>query len=108
MSALRWVRDVDPGIGGPAKAVLRDLADRADGSGVCWPKVQTIAEDNSMDRRTVQRALRKLQKHGLVEVKFTGRGSRYTLPVPCISDASEASERRFRGVRDAPPNKKPQ
>src|SRR5262252_9431742 len=96
MAALKWAREPRPALGGAATSVLRDLADRADDSGVCWPKVRTIVEDTGLDRRTVQRALRRLEEHGLLVVKFTGRGSRYTLPVPSAHAASEASQRRFR------------
>jgi hypothetical protein len=99
MNALRWARMARPGLGGPASAVLRDLADRASESGVCWPAVATIAAETGYCERTVQYALRRLEAEQLVEVKFTGRGSRYTLAVPCTS---EVQQLHLRGAAAAP------
>jgi DNA-binding transcriptional MocR family regulator len=103
MSALKWARQQR--LGGPASAVLRDLADRANESGVCWPSIATIAADTGYDRRTIQRALRTLEHERLIESKRTGRGSRYTLNLSHQrrhSDASDASESHIRGVTLTP------
>lgn len=105
MNALRWAREPRPGLGGPAAAVLRDLADRASESGVCWPSVQTIASSTGYCMRTVQYALRRLETDHLIATKQTGRGSRYTLNLPpegCKSCTSEVQELQVRGARAAP------
>jgi DNA-binding transcriptional MocR family regulator len=112
MAALKWAREPRPGLGGPATAVLRDLADHASESGSCWPAVATMAAETGLSRRTVQRALRRLEAAGLISVRPTGRGSLYVLALPrkanpqvvsrCQSDASEASESHLRGVRVTP------
>jgi hypothetical protein len=105
MSALKWARAPRPGLGGPASAVLRDLADRANESGVCWPSLATIAADTGYCERTVRYALRRLEQHGLLTVKQTGRGSRYTFPAAALtgkSCRSEGQELPLRGARDAP------
>lgn len=48
------------------KLVYVALIGRADREGVCWPTVETIANDCSLAVRTVQLALKKLQQLGLV------------------------------------------
>src|SRR5262245_14009737 len=98
MHALKWAHQ-QRNLGGPATAVLCDLADRATDTGVCWPAVATIAADTGYDRRTVQRALRRLEVEGLLMTRRTGRGTRYTL---AVSAASEASESHIRGVTLTP------
>lgn len=42
------------------KLVLMALADTADGNGVCWPSVSTLAKRCTVSTRTVQRSLRAL------------------------------------------------
>lgn len=37
------------------------------GHGTCWPSVRRIAEDLKLSRRTVQRALADLERHGFLE-----------------------------------------
>src|SRR5262245_27918433 len=97
--ALRWAREPRPGLGGSATAVLRDLADRANDTGVCWPSVSTIGADTSLSRRTVQRALRRLEAENLLRVhQITGRSSRIVLAVAVQADDEPASERRRGGV----------
>lgn len=53
-----WLRDVGSLHG---VLVVLALAKYAIGSGKAWPAVATIAEDSGLDRRSVQRALRKLE-----------------------------------------------
>jgi DNA-binding transcriptional ArsR family regulator len=53
--------------GSPArKAVLMNLADRADGAWLCWPGQKLIAKDTELGERTVRRALDDLEKAGLI------------------------------------------
>jgi len=101
MAALKWVRDVEPGLGGVATAVLRDLADRSNESGVCWPSVATICNDTKFSRRTVQVALRQLEANGLLITKqIHGRSSRYVLAIRAVTPAQEM---RRGGAGDAHP-----
>jgi DNA-binding transcriptional MocR family regulator len=82
MAALKWVRDVEPGLSGVATAVLRDLADRANESGVCWPSIRTIVADTKFCERAVRNALRQLEQQHLLSVhQIPGRSSRYVLKV---------------------------
>lgn len=46
-----------------AKTVYMYLKDH----GTCWPSVRRIAEDLKLSRRTVQRALADLGRHGFLE-----------------------------------------
>ena len=58
--ATAGVRKAVRGLTTAERLVLLDLAERAGPAGRCWPSVQTIAAENEMDRRTVQRSLRDL------------------------------------------------
>ena len=49
-----------------ARAVYMYLQDRANGTGSCWPGINTIAADLKLSRSTVKRALRDLERAGLV------------------------------------------
>ena len=44
---------------------VKPIAAEADGT--CWPSVRRIAADLKLSRRTVQRALADLERHGLLE-----------------------------------------
>ena len=65
--------------------VLVAFAERADSSGSSYPSVRTIAEDSGCTRRTVQRAIRRLEKAGYLStipggmVRGRRRATRYTL-----------------------------
>lgn len=52
-----------------AKTVYMYLKDRSNADDTCWPSVRRIAEDLKLSRRTVQRALADLERHGFVTVK---------------------------------------
>ena len=43
------------------------LRDRGDSEGACWPGVRTIAKELNLSPRTVQRALRDLERLGLIQ-----------------------------------------
>lgn len=62
---MTWA--VDQRTGSPArKAVLMNLADRADAVWLCWPGQKLIAKDTELGERTVRRALDDLEKDGLI------------------------------------------
>ena len=50
-----------------ARTVYMYLKDRSDAGNTCWPSVRRIAEDLKLSRRTVQRALTDLERHGFLE-----------------------------------------
>ena len=50
-----------------ARAVYMYLKDRSNTGDTCWPSVRRIAEDLKLSRRTVQRALSDLERHGFLE-----------------------------------------
>ncbi|WP_394698978.1 helix-turn-helix domain-containing protein [uncultured Cohaesibacter sp.] len=54
---------------GTTKLVLMALADSADDTGACWPRVDTIAHKATASRATVKRALKKLEEIGLLRRK---------------------------------------
>ena len=47
-----------------ARTVYMYLKDRSDAGNTCWP---SVAEDLKLSRRTVQRALTDLERHGFLE-----------------------------------------
>ena len=60
------------------KFVFVSLADQANDDGWCWPRVEKIAERTGYSERTVQYALRKLERLGLIQVVYRkGRASYY-------------------------------
>jgi hypothetical protein len=62
--------------------VLLALADWANDDGACWPSIPTLAEKTRIDRRSVQRIIRRLQSEQLIEIEEgRGRGNqhRYTV-----------------------------
>lgn len=50
------------------KLILMALADAADDSGDCWPKVKTIAKKCCVSERTVQRVMKEFIADGLLEL----------------------------------------
>ena len=54
---------------GSTKAVLVALASFADHDRTCWPSVRTLAHRTGYATRTVQRALRELERRGLLVMK---------------------------------------
>lgn len=65
--------------------VLGVLYAHADGRGRCWPSVAAIADMTGLDRRDVQRTLRRLEAAGWVAVHpGTGRGHSSSYQVPPV------------------------
>src|SRR5262245_2601605 len=99
---------------GPALLVLLALANRCNGrTGRCDPSGRRIAADTGLHRRTVERAIRQLEAHRLLEVTRRHRHrNRYRLLLaeltlgggaPPIYSNARAAERRT-GGGGAPPN----
>lgn len=68
-TALTWAYNEVRGVGLAAKAVLVRLADQANDDGVAWPGKNSLAEKLDCDKRTVDRAIAKLEALGLVRIK---------------------------------------
>jgi hypothetical protein len=51
------------------KILLLAAANYADPDGKCWPKVETLAFDSEVSKRTIQRKLAELQALGLIRVE---------------------------------------
>lgn len=64
-----------------AIAVYIYLADRANKDGICWPSIPTIAKDLKLSESTTRRAIRDLQKAGVIqtEQRYRGNGSNSSL-----------------------------
>lgn len=56
----------DPSIPSRAMAVYMYLKNRADGNGVCYPAIPTIARELHLSRSTVNRALDDLESGGYI------------------------------------------
>lgn len=50
-----------------AVCVYLYLANRANRSGKCWPAIPTIAQELKLSQATVRRAIRDLEREGLLE-----------------------------------------
>ena len=55
------------------KLVLLALANYADSTGLCWPKVRTLCVDTSLSERTVRTALRRLDGDFIAVEKRRGK-----------------------------------
>jgi len=72
MSFKSMVEAFEAKVGNPArKLVLLKLADQANDNGLCWPSYQTIASACEVDRRTVIRHIKQLEKDGFLRVEKT-------------------------------------
>ena len=77
------------------KFVFVSLADQANDDGWCWPRVEKIAERTGYSERTVQYALRKLERLGLIQVVYRkGRASYYRV----LSGANNAPTPANKGI----------
>lgn len=73
IAALNWAWHQDcPNA--TAKLVLIALADRADDDGVCWPRMDTVAERAGVSPRQVSTHLKALEDMGLLTRKRRRRG----------------------------------
>ena len=52
--------------------VLCDLASYADASGLCYPKIKTIAQDIQSSERSVRRTISALEKRGFLRRTIRG------------------------------------
>ena len=68
------------------KFVLLALADHANDEYTCFPSVRHLSEKTNLSRRTIQRAIKTLEKQGLIK-----RTSRKRGPVTQMSNLYELS-----------------
>ena len=72
MSSYNFIYRIDD-LPHRAKSVYVYLRDRSNQDGVCWPGIKTIARELKLSPRTVQRAIRDLEKAGLVARQYRYR-----------------------------------
>jgi len=73
-AALSWAFPVP--VTGPRKAVLTALAEHADEIGGCWPSIARLVLYSGVSERTVQTALKDLERANLVRIDHSsGRTS---------------------------------
>lgn len=93
----------------PTYCALSDYSNNK--SGLCWPKMETLAATLGRSVRTIQRHLHQLQELGLVEFverrRYKGRFSSYLYRVLAIPSMVRNKRRRTTGhgkpVGNAPP-----
>ena len=96
-----------PGWSDGMRAVWIALCVRADSKTLqCFPGLATIAADAGLDRRSAQRALRRIERDGFLRVEQRRRSSLYTL-LPSEGYATSAAPRMPpappQGMTPAPP-----
>jgi hypothetical protein len=78
LEATMWARD-QRGLGAPERLVLLNLADKVRKAQCrAWPGVETIADEENLGETTVRRALRVLERLGLIGKERPGGGYRKT------------------------------
>lgn len=88
-----------------SKLVLISLSDHANSEGICWPSVGRLARRCDMDRRTVQRALRELEKALLLTTTGKkGNRSTYKLNLRLIAAPPAAESRATCGSAPLKPS----
>ena len=96
---MSWVWEHSPAQGSELLLLLA-LADFADDHGMnAYPSVARLARKCRIDRRTVQRILRRITEKGLLSTVGStsggrGRANRYRVVMSNISDAETAADRR--------------
>lgn len=88
---------------GNTRLVLLVLADRANEQGECWPSIADLCRRTKASERTVQAALRELEKLGEIEVDYNSgqRGSnRYRITIEASSKEAKPTP-----AKSAPPAK---
>lgn len=99
----RWaIRDAP--IDTTAKTVAWALATRMNGAGECWPSKAQIAADTGLGKRTVDRAMRRLELAGFVEVRRGGgRGHSNRYGIKGVTEDPKGCHRRhIKGVTVTP------
>lgn len=73
--------------------ILKELANRADDNGLCWPSLNRLANDANLCRRTVIRCLNDLVALGLIAKGFRqGHSTVYRLQLHQAAQAEPAAD----------------
>ena len=76
---LRYVHGIPSG----RRMLLMALANFANGEGVCWPSIKSLAEDADLGERHVSAELKELQNEGYITiVEVPGKSSHYHIHIP--------------------------
>lgn len=65
-AATDWAWSIDPGKA-PLKLILLSMADRADEEHCCYPSIDRLVRDTSLNKKTVQAGINELAKLGLIK-----------------------------------------
>jgi len=101
--ALDWA--IQQPLKAPAKPVLFNLANRANGSHECWPSLDRIAFETGLSKSSVKKALKQLRQEGYLTItprKRDGGGSAsngYRLFLP---ESSQTPGRQMTGATSRP------
>lgn len=72
-AATDWAWDMNPGKA-PLKLILLSMADRADEDHCCFPSIDRLVKDTSLNKKTVQAGINELAKMGLIKDTGERRG----------------------------------
>ena len=76
---LRYVHGMPSG----RRTLLMALANFANGEGVCWPSIKSLAEDADLGERHVSAELKTLAKDGFITiVEVPGKSNHYRIHIP--------------------------
>lgn len=108
-AALNWAQRVR-GISGTSKAVLMQLANRANGErqDTCWPSLEVLAEDACFSIAATRNALRELERAGLLTIDRGCGRHRTSLFILTLGAGQLADERVRPGAQTVPQEKPPQ
>ena len=72
MQTMAWAReammDLPTSMSATSRLLLLLLADHANEQGVCWPTVSHLADEVACTPRSVQRSIKALVEHGVLQV----------------------------------------
>ena len=100
------IRKYAPKVGALGIAVYNYLASLANTDQYCYPSQARIGEVLGYSRTTINRAIKRLEEHGLILVDKSGRYQQVyrLLRVCCRPDAHEVSAESTLGVKQAHTN----
>lgn len=88
------------------RLVLLVLAERANGSRVCWPSLALIAEDTGLSKRTVHTMVHRLDEMGLIRISKRRYSLMYQIMRPADGDSGtfEQPEETVQPVQPTEPD----
>lgn len=98
---LRYVHGIPSG----RRMLLMALANFANGEGVCWPSIRSLAEDSDLGDRHVSAELKELQNDGYITiVEVPGKSNHYRIHIPQGVNGSSGVKRPNGVSRSSPLN----